>query len=61
MKDTISYLQFGEGNDVTILRSMPHCFLAGGVVVVKPRGVLVKQLPPLVVIGLFSGIKKEIC
>lgn len=44
-------LQFCQGDDVTALRSVPHCALRGRVVVVEAGRVGVEQLPPLVFPG----------
>jgi len=55
-------LQFSQRYYVTVVRLVPSGLLVGGVVVVETRGVLVKQLPPLILIRLLTKqpIKRSI-
>lgn len=46
---TVPHLQFGQGDDVAVVRPVPYGPLARRVVVVKTGGLVVKQLPPLAV------------
>lgn len=48
-------LELGQRDDITIRGSVPDRLLTGGIVVVEPGGILVKQLPPLVIVGLLDG------
>lgn len=48
-------LKLGQWDDVTCLRSVPHCPLGGGVVVIEAGCFGVEQLPPLVVISRLVG------
>lgn len=48
-------LQLGQGDDVAVLRPVPHRALGGGVVVVEARRVGVEELPPLVLAGALDA------
>lgn len=45
-------LELGKGHYICPLGSVPDCAAAGGVVVVEATTLLVKELPPLVTVGL---------
>lgn len=48
-------LQFGQRDDVAVLRAVPDRALRGGIVVVEAGGVGVEELPPLVLIGALDA------
>lgn len=50
-----NYLKLSQWNDVTVVRPMPHSFLGCCIVVVETLSCLVKELPPLVIISLFTA------
>lgn len=49
-----TYLKFGERNNIAVVWSMPNCLLRNGIIIIKPRSILIEQFPPLIVIGFLN-------